>query len=178
MPGVGQRTVAASFALFAVLLAGCTSVPTLPTAKNVDLDRFMGDWYVIANIPTFVEKGAHNAVESYRRNADGTIATTFTFNKDAFDGPRKVMNPKGFVTADPAIWGMQFVWPIKAEYLIVHVDDAHTETIIGRSALDYLWIMARTPTIPAADYDRLVNQAVALGYDRSKIQRIPQQPRP
>ena len=44
----------------------------------VDVDRFMGDWYVIANIPTFAEKGAHNAVESYRLDADGTIATTTT----------------------------------------------------------------------------------------------------
>jgi apolipoprotein D and lipocalin family protein len=33
---------------------------------SVDLERFMGDWYVIANIPTFIEKGAHNAVEGYQ----------------------------------------------------------------------------------------------------------------
>ena len=40
--------------------------PPIPVVAHVDLERFMGDWYVIANIPTFVEKGAHNAVESYR----------------------------------------------------------------------------------------------------------------
>ena len=43
------------------------------------LERFMGDWYVIANIPTPLEKGAHNAVESYRLDSNGTVATTFTF---------------------------------------------------------------------------------------------------
>ena len=32
--------------------------PTIPTAAPVDLPRFMGDWYVIANIPTFIEKDA------------------------------------------------------------------------------------------------------------------------
>ena len=36
----------------------------LETVKYVDLERFMGDWYVIANIPTFIEKGAVNAIES------------------------------------------------------------------------------------------------------------------
>ena len=30
----------------------------LNTVDYVDLERFMGDWYVIANIPTFIEKGA------------------------------------------------------------------------------------------------------------------------
>ena len=62
----------------AALLAGCqASMPPLKTVDYVDLDRFMGDWYVIANIPTFVEKGAHNAVESYRLDDDGSIAADY-----------------------------------------------------------------------------------------------------
>ena len=49
-------------------LAGCQSMPLPPLAPlpKVDLERFMGDWYVIASIPTFIEKDAYNAVESYR----------------------------------------------------------------------------------------------------------------
>ena len=67
-------------AMAALLLAGCRESvhPPLALAEDVDLGRFMGDWYVIANIPTAIEKGAHNAVESYRLEEDGTIATTFT----------------------------------------------------------------------------------------------------
>ena len=63
-------------------------MPPVTLVQHVDLPRFMGDWYVIANIPTFLEKGAHGAMESYRQDADGAIATTFTFRADAFDGPR------------------------------------------------------------------------------------------
>ena len=63
--------------LVAALTAGCAgSQPPLETVDYVDIDRFMGDWYVIANIPTFLERGAHNAVESYRLDEDGTVATT------------------------------------------------------------------------------------------------------
>ena len=101
-----------------LLLTGCKTTPSLPSLRpvaSVDLPRFMGDWYVIAHIPTFIEKGAYNAVESYRLSADGTIATTFTFNQDAFDGPLKTYQPKGFVrnTGSNAEWGMQFVWPVQ-----------------------------------------------------------------
>jgi apolipoprotein D and lipocalin family protein len=159
-----------------LLASGCqSSRPPITTAEKVDLQRFMGDWYVIANIPTFMEKGAHNAVESYKLDDDGTIATTFTFNKDAFDGPRKEMNPRGFVLdkQSNAVWGMRFVWPIKADYRIVHVNDDYTQTIVGREARDYVWIMARTPAIPEKDYQALVAMVAHEGYDVAKLEKVP-----
>jgi apolipoprotein D and lipocalin family protein len=86
------------------------------------------------------------------------------------------MRPRGFVrdTTSNAVWGMQFVWPIKAEYLIAHVDEDYTETIIARSQLDYVWIMARKPVIPEQDYQRLVGMVAELGYDVAKLQKVPQ----
>ena len=118
----------------------------------------------------------HNAVETYSLNDDGTIATQFTFRAGGFDGKAKEYNPKGFVTdtESNALWGMRFVWPIKADYRIVYLDDDYTQTIIGRQKRDFVWIMARTPTISDADYDRLVSFAESIGYDTSLIQRVPQ----
>jgi len=158
-------------------LVGCTSYPPIKSEKYVDLDRFMGDWYVIANIPTFIEEGAHNAIETYAKNKDGTIATTFTFNADSFDGELKEYHPKGFVTDDKsnAIWDMQFIWPFKSDYRILHVDDKYQYTIIGRIKRDYVWIMARNPIINADDYKKLVSIIKDSGYDISKIELVPQQ---
>jgi len=174
------RMTPASKSLLIPLLAlvGCTSVPEAPirTEPRVDLERFMGDWYVIANIPTFLERGAHNAVESYRLAADGTIETTFTFRADGFDGPLKKMTPRGYVIdrESNAVWGMQFVWPVKADYRIVYVSGDYSQTIIGREARDYVWIMARTPQIRESDYQRLVEIIREQGYDVSRIERVPQ----
>lgn len=160
-------------------LAGCTSTNMDPirTENSVDLTRFMGDWYVIACIPTFIEKQATNAFESYELESPGRVATTFSFNKGGFDGPLKMYQPTGFVRDDPsnAIWGMQFIWPIKAEYRIVFVDEAYEQTIIGRSARDYVWIMARTPQISEADYTKLVGIVAEEGYDIQRLLKIPQQ---
>jgi apolipoprotein D and lipocalin family protein len=167
-------------ALIATLLAlaGCQSAPLPPiaTVPKVDLERFMGDWYVIASIPTFIEKGAHNAVESYRIDTDGTIATTFTFRADSFDGPEKRYTPRGFVRdrASNAVWGMQFIWPIKADYRIVYLNDDYSQTIIGRENRDYLWIMARTAQISPNDYARMVLFAEQQGYDAKDIRLVPQ----
>lgn len=164
--------------LLMVFLAGCAaSQPPIRTASSVDLNRFMGDWYVIANIPTFIEKGAHNAVESYAMNDDGSIATTFRFRQDSFDGELKTYHPTGYVKADGsnAVWGMQFIWPIKADYRIVYLNDDYTQTIIGREQRDYVWIMARSPQISDEDYAELLMLLKDEGYDVSKIQKVPQQ---
>jgi apolipoprotein D and lipocalin family protein len=160
-----------------IAMTGCASrPPTMPTVDHVDLDRFMGDWYVIANIPTAIEKGAHNAVESYRLDDDGTIATTFTFRDGSFDGPEKAYHPRGFVRdrESNAVWGMQFVWPIKAEYLVIYLDEDYSKTVIGRSKRDYVWIMAREPRMPEAEYGEIVGYLSKLGYDVSRIEKVPQ----
>lgn len=159
-----------------LLIPACRTMKPIKTETNVDLDRFMGDWYVVANIPTFIEKDAWNAVETYKRGKGNRIETTFTFNKGGPDGPVKTYTPVGFVKEDDAsnaVWGMRFVWPIKAEYLILHVDGDYQETIIGRHKRDYVWIMARTPDLPEERLQALIDMAVAEGYDREAILKVP-----
>ncbi len=166
-----------SIALFG---AGCSNLDTrpIPRPASVDVPRFMGDWYVIAHIPSRPEREAFDAVESYAMRPDGRIQTTFTYRKGSFQAPLKSMHPIGKVEAEGkgAVWGMQFIWPIQAEYVIAYVDADYQQTIVGRSKRDYVWLMARTPRISDADYEARIRQIQALGYDVSKIRRVPHAP--
>jgi apolipoprotein D and lipocalin family protein len=160
-----------------VLMSGCVEDGGEPmeTVPYVDLKRYMGDWYVVANIPTFVEKEAYNPIERYKLNPDGTIATTFTFNKGSFDGPLKTFHPKGFVLDKEtnAHWGMQFIWPIKGDFRIIYLDEDYQTTVIGRAKRDYVWVMKRTPTFTDAEYEQMRAFIESVGYDASKLQRPP-----
>ncbi len=160
--------------LFAIA-AGCQTMKPIHTVDDVDLERFMGDWYVIASIPTFIEKDAFNAIESYRLDDDGTVATTFKFNKGSLDGPLKQYNPRGFIRdkQSNAVWDMQFVWPFKAEYRIIFLTEDYSQTVIGRTKRDYVWIMARDNTITEADYDRIVNFLRDQNYDLKNLRKVP-----
>ena len=163
----------------ALLTVGCSSqkYSEMQTVEYVDLERFMGDWYVIANIPTFLEKGAYNAVERYTLDTDGTIDTVFTFNDGALDGPVKTYNPRGFIKDESnALWGMRFIWPIKADYRIVYLADDYSTTVIGRQKRDFVWIMARQSSIPEEEFQQIVSFVESIGYDVSKLQRIPHSP--
>jgi apolipoprotein D and lipocalin family protein len=156
---------------------GCAaSRPRLKTVERLEIARFMGRWYVIACIPTFMEKQTYNAVETYTVLPDGAIDTVFTFRKGGFDGPRKRYNPRGFVVdkVHNSTWGMRFVWPVKAEYLITHLSADYSVTVISRNKRDYVWIMARTPEIPDAEYQKLLAEIAAQGYDLKKMRKIPQ----
>lgn len=161
-----------------IWLSACSDPKPLATVNYVDLQKFMGDWYVIANIPTAFEKNAHNPIESYRLNPDGTIATAFTFNDGSLQGEQKVFTATGFVLNKQtnAEWGMQFFWPIKADYRVIYVDQNYQYTVVGRNKRDYLWIMARRPDMPESVYNELRQMVVAMGYDEQLIQRANHHP--
>lgn len=171
-----KRFGLAGLAAVLASLAGCSTPTPMPPVAHVDLDRFMGDWYVIASIPTRMERNACDAIESYRLREDGKIQTTFRYRDASADGKLKTMHPVGTVQpgTNNAVWGMQFIWPIQAEYVIAYLDDDYREVIVGRSKRDYVWIMARAPDMSDADYERLVARVAALGYATGDLRRVPQ----
>lgn len=166
-----------------LVLAACAVPPPKPGEQNpvplvssVDLPRFMGCWYVISVIPTFVEKGAHNSKECYRLQEDGRIATTFTRRDGSFDAPEKTSEPIATVVPGTgnALWGMQFIWPIQGEFRIAYVREDYGVTIIARSKRDYVWLMARDPSLPAAEVAQYREMIASWGYDVSKLEQVPQ----
>lgn len=160
-----------------ISINGCaSSLPPIKPVPAVDIHRFMGDWYVIASIPTHFEKDAYNAVETYKLDQDGDVATSFRFRDGSFDGKVKHIHSTGYIHEGTgnAVWGVEVFWPFKAQYIVAYLKDDYSEVIVARDARDYTWIMARTPTIPQADYDALVTRVKALGYSLKELRKVPQ----
>ncbi|MEC8614402.1 MAG: lipocalin family protein [Verrucomicrobiota bacterium] len=159
------------------LMTGCTlNDAPLPTAENVNIDRFMGRWYVHGYTPIIVDNNAYNAIEHYRLDADKKIQTTYQFRNGGFGAEIKTLTPVGWVDEkvdSNAEWRMQFIWPLTAEYIILHVNADYTETIIAHPSRKYAWIMLRSDVVSDADYDRLIAKLNAVGYDTERIQKLP-----
>ncbi len=170
----------AKSAVLSLMLSACASStpPLTAMERKIDLDRFMGDWYVIANIPTVFEKGAHNAIEIYTWNAkEERIDIDFRFQKDSFTGPTKKIPQKGWVynKETNTEWRVQPLWPFKLAYLVLDVASDYSDTIIGVPSRKYVWIMARKPQLPEKRYQELVKKVQEMGYDISRLQLVPQQ---
>jgi len=177
IPRIFQSTLLPLLVLVG-LMNGCATPDTpLPTPEKVDLKRFMGTWFVHGYTPILVDKKAHNAVEHYFLNEKKEVETTYRFRDGGFDGELKTFTPKGFpVEDDPsgAVWKMQFIWPFKSDYVIVHVSEDYQSTIIGHPSRKYAWIMHRSHQIEEETYQALVKIVEDAGYDTSIIQRLPQ----
>ena len=163
-----------TFFFFCLWLTGCASHGPLSPVPPIDLPQFMGKWYVIAHIPTFVETEAFNAIEVYELNDDGTIDIQFSFNDQSQTGPFKSYNFKAFVdNKQNSQWNVQPIWPIKADYKITYLDASFKHTVIARQKRDYVWIMARTPQVSEVDYLGMVKHIESIGYDVNKLRTIP-----
>ncbi|GAB3372794.1 lipocalin family protein [Spongiibacter taiwanensis] len=167
------------FLLLSLALLGCSArepLPPLPLAENVDLQRFMGPWYVIGFIPLFPERHANNGIERYKLMDDGRIAVAYRFREGSAEGELKSYFPSAEVVPGTgnAVWRMQFLWPFTADFRIAYLADDYQEVIIGREARDYVWLMARSPDMSAERFEALRRRIGQMGYDVESLRRQPQ----
>lgn len=155
---------------------GCLLRPPLPAPPRVDVDRFMGAWYVLAAIPTPLERCAHNAVECYRRLADGSIEVRYRFRAGSADGPYLELGARARVedAATGARWAISFLPGLWLDYRILHVEPAGDLAVVGRAARDHLWILGRTPELAPVRLGRLLPFLTAAGYDVDRLRHVPQ----
>lgn len=159
-----------------ILLFGCSSMTYNKTVDYVDIKRFMGDWYVITGRTSFLEKGAHNALEKYTWNErQERIDIDFTFNADSLDGKLKSIPQKAWIhnSKTNAHWKVQPFWPLKFNYLVIALDSNYQWTAIGVPDQAYLWIMARDPKISASEVQKIIKQVEATGYSVKELVSVP-----
>ncbi|MDR9389400.1 MAG: lipocalin family protein [Wenzhouxiangella sp.] len=164
-----------------LVLSGCALLAPkepLPTVESVDLDRYMGQWYVIANIPYFGERGNVAGRAIYRQRDDGRMDDIYIYKKGDFDAPDERLEGVAWVVDERsrAEWKVRFYWPLSFGYYIVGLDEDYQWSMVGHPTRNYAWIMAREPTMDEALYARLLARFEALGYDASELQKVPQLP--
>lgn len=166
--------------LAAVLLAACASPgarerPPLEAAPTVDLERFMGTWHVIANVPYFFENGKVATRDEYRLRPDGRIDNDFVFKKRFDEEDRRWHGVSSVVPgSNGARWKVQFVWPFSTELVVVHVDDDYQGAALATPDRKLAWVFGREPVMDPARYDALVARLAARGVDVSAMRPVPQ----
>lgn len=157
---------------------GNASAP-LETIAALDVPRYMGTWYEIAKYPNWFQRkcvkdtradyqlaeAGQVSVTNRCRTADGeTIEATGLARQI---GPAS--SPKLQVRFAPAwLSFLPFVW---GNYWVIDLDEAYQLVAISEPGRDYLWILARTPTVDAGAYDALLARLAARGFDLKRLER-------
>jgi len=164
-----------------LLLVACASqtgkAPPLATHAQVDLSRYMGTWYVIANVPYFGERGNVASKDVYARDANGNVATTYVYKK-SFDAPDKTLSSVGVVQpqSDNARWVVRFFWLLRADYLVLEVAPDYSWALIGQPSRKLGWVLARTPDMSDDTYLTLLHKFEGYGYRTAAFKRVAQFP--
>ena len=61
------------------------SAPTLAPQQPVDRDRFLGRWYIIANVPYFFERDKVGSYVEYRARDDGRVDDYYFARDDSLN---------------------------------------------------------------------------------------------
>jgi apolipoprotein D and lipocalin family protein len=166
-----------SAALLAFLgLSGCTTPPRPPTVAHVDLERYMGRWYVISHVPYFLERGKVASSDYYAPRPDGRLVNNFTFREDSIDGPEKTWEGVAWVTdtSTNATWKVSFIWPFAVTYKIFALDPDYRWAAVGTADAGLLWILSRERRLAPADYERALQALREKSIDVSGLAFVPQ----
>ena len=158
-------------------LVGCTNTqPPIRTVSHVDLDRYLGRWNVIANIPYSLEKGKVASYDTYSMLPDGRMGNVFTFRKGSFDAPEKSWHGVAWVVdkASNAEWKVRFIWPLSTTYLVLELDPDYRWAVVGTPKRKLLWVLARDRQLNDSTYAGILQRIADQGYDTNRLAKVPQ----
>jgi apolipoprotein D and lipocalin family protein len=171
--------------LLALALSVCAStgpalaepVP-LQTVPSVDVPRYMGTWYEIAKYPNwFQNKCVSSTQATYTLQADGRVQVRNRCKTDkgewseALGAARQIGGPNSprlkvrfapeWLSFIPVVWG---------DYWIIDLDPDYQWVVVSEPDRAYLWILSRTPQMPATTYQDLLGKLHDRGFDLKRIE--------
>ncbi len=167
-------------------LSGCASttsrlnLPPLQTVPKVELERYLGTWYEIASFPQSFQKGCTATTATYALRDDGDIDVLNRCRLERVDGEEKVAKGLARVVDKEtnAKLEVSFFRPFWGAYWVIQLEPEYRYAVVGHPGRDYLWILSRTPTLEAAEYEGIVAGLTAVGYEVQRLVRTLQPPAP
>ena len=155
----------------ALLLFTATGKPQgVEPVQNFQLEKYLGKWYEIARFDHSFERGLSHVTAEYSvidtanvkvlnkgyneaKNTYETREGTAMFAADASTGHLKV----------------SFFGPFYSSYIIIELDADYQYSLVTGPDRNYLWILARNPTLDSATLNKLLDKAKSLNYNTDNL---------
>lgn len=143
------------------------------TVRRFDLARYMGDWYEIARYDHPFERRLDAVRTTYTLRDRGI--DVINSGRDTRSGRRRTIRGKARTTTQPGRLRVAFFWRFYSDYNILELGEAYDWAVIGGSSAKRLWILSRTPTLPAHTLQRILQLVARRGYAVDKLLFVGQQ---
>lgn len=154
-----------------IMLFSCSTIPKGITAvTQFDKTKYLGKWYEIARFDFRFERDLNNTTAEYSANDNGSIKVA---NKGYNTRTNKWKSATGkakFVKDDTiAMLKVSFFGPFYGGYNVIALDKDYRYALIAGNNLNYLWILSRTTTIPAAVKTEYLQLAQKAGFNINEL---------
>ncbi len=155
---------------------GMSQTSELKTVNSVDLKKYTGKWYEIADIPQRFQKGCTCTTAEYSIREDGKIKVLNSCRKNSPTGKLKTATAKAWVVegSNNSKLKVRFFWPFTGKYWIIKLADDYSYAVVGHPSRKYLWILNRDPKMDEALYNSIITSVKEMGYDTNLIVRTNQ----
>lgn len=162
-------------------LASCTGVPEAIVAVTpFDQERYLGQWYEVARIENRFEEGLEHVTATYTLRDDGGINVLNQGYSEAEQSWQKAEGKAYFVDSpSTAHLKVSFFGPFYASYIVFKLDPSYRYAFVTGNTKEYLWLLARTPTVSDEIKQEFLQEADARGFALGQLVWVEQQiPRP
>ncbi|MBN2451914.1 MAG: lipocalin family protein [Lentisphaeria bacterium] len=146
-------------------VSGCVGLPSgVRPVTGFEVERYLGTWYEIARLDHRFERGLDSVSATYRLRPDGRI-DVLNRGRETRSGTWRDARGVASFLGDPGVGRLKvrFFWPFYGAYTIMALDENYTQALVCGPNRNYLWVLARTPTLDAETLDRLL--AIARTHD-------------
>lgn len=159
-----RKLAAALAALFA---SGCAGLPQAarPVA-GFELERYLGVWHEAARLDHRFERGLTGVTAEYSMRPDGGVRVV-NRGYSAAQGRWKKAEGRAYFKGDRTTGALKvsFFRPFYGGYNILELDKKdYSWALVSGPNLSYLWILSRSPELPAEIREKLVTRARELGF--------------
>lgn len=131
-----------------LLLVGCTGVPEgIEPVSDIDVDRYIGNWYEIARLDHSFEEGLSSVTAEYSIQDDGSIRVINRGYSEEEGTWKEAEGRAVFVDEGSGHLKVSFFGPFYASYVVFWLDEGYQSAYITGYDRDYLWFLSRTPTV-------------------------------
>jgi apolipoprotein D and lipocalin family protein len=143
--------------------------PPVRSVSQIDLTRYTGKWYEIAAFPMYFQRNCiADTTAEYTLRPDGEL-TVDNRCRTATGNDQAIGRAWAVDGAGPGQLKVSFFWPFRSDYWVIGLDADYRWAVVGNPNRKYLWILSRTPQLPAAELERARQAASAQGYDLGQL---------
>lgn len=167
-----KKTIAYFFCSVVFILSGCVGIPEgIKPVENFQLERYLGTWHEIARLDHSFERGLSKVTADYSLREDGGINVVnrgFSADNNAW---QEAQGKAYFVSeANKGHLKVSFFGPFYGSYIVFELDTVgYQYAFVSGPNKDYLWLLARTPTVKPEVIDKFISMSKSIGFDTSGL---------